>query len=235
MRFLLTFLLMVLSVTAHAESRITLSPARTIVLGGVIGGRTLAPMLEALDQLGKKKDEPIDIIISSPGGSVIVGSIIVDRMEQLKNEGVVFRCVVRDLAASMAFQLLLHCSERYSAPGAFLLWHPVRVFASGPVTEKDAESLRVQLRQADDVVLADLKKELPMKESLLMWHFHNETLHQAFNLVKSAPGFFDAVTNNIGNLYPKKTFLDTTMLGSAFGFQQIMYIHERFISQEKSL
>lgn len=237
MKFLITLFLALVSwgrgTVALASATVELVPERTILLGGVISGPMFSPTLRMLDELAEDKTRPIDIIISSPGGSVIAGSILIDRMEQLKNEGVIFRCVVRDIAASMAFQILLHCDERYAAPKAFLLFHPVRVFGDGPITADMAAALAADLKQADDVVLADLRTYLPMPEEVMMHHFKNETLHQAVNLEKTAPGFFSAITNRIKNLYPKKPALDTRAFGILFGRQQIVYIHERFIGGSK--
>lgn len=236
MKFLLSLFLTSFSIsfTSFAKEKevVELAPERTILLAGVISGKMFGPTMSTLNKLAEDKEKPIDIIISSPGGSVIVGSILIDRMEQLKSEGIVFRCIVRDIAASMAFQLLLHCSERYSAPGAFLLWHPVRVFNDGPITADIAEGLASDLRRTDEVVLHDLRAFLPMEEEEMIYHFKAETLHQAFNLQKSAKGFFNQVTNRIRNLYPKEPALDTSKLGFFFGRQQIIYIHERFIMEE---
>ena len=216
------------STASVAGEKVELTPDRTIVLGGIIDNNLLGPMMSTLDSLSKTGKD-IDIIISSPGGSVIVGSLVIDKMEQLKNSGINFRCFVRDVAASMAFQILLHCNERYAAPHSFLLWHPVRVFMQGVLTG----ALATQLQQADEVALHDLRAYLPMSEVEMLMHFQNETLHQALNLQYTAPGFFKAVTNKVSNLYPEKPALDTTSLGNFFGLNQIVYIHERFVTRSK--
>lgn len=230
LKFIIALVSLFLSSLASAKSEVTLKPERTIVLAGMITDSTVGPVIEAMLQLSKTGKD-IDVIISSPGGSVIAGNLMVDRMVQLKNDGVRFRCVVRDLAASMAFQFLLFCDERYATPHAFLLWHPVRIFAQGVVTAQLASNLATQLQQADEVALHDLRAHLAMPEADLLMHFYNETLHQAMNLQSTAPGFFAGVTNKIGNLYPEKPALDTSGLGGLFGLNQIVYIHERFLTQ----
>lgn len=212
---------------APSSERVFLVPERTIVLAGPITDRLYAPVSEAMTKIVATHDV-VDIILSSPGGSVIVGSLWIDQMEQLKANGVTFRCFVRDIAASMAFQLLLHCNERYSAPHAFLLWHPVRVFVQGVLTAEASATLAAQLADADSVALHDLRAALDMPEERLMWHFRNETLHQAMTLMRSAPKFFDAVTNNVEGLRPESPALDTTGMGGFFGINQVIYIHERF-------
>lgn len=228
MKAFIVLLFSFLSSAAFA-AKLELNPKHTIVIGGVISNRMYTPTVEAMDKLAKEKE--IDIIFSSPGGDVITGSLLIDKMEQLKLQGVNIRCVVRDVAASMAFQMLLHCSERYATPHSFLLWHPVRIFMQGVLTADMAQVLAVQLASADEVALHDLKANVPMNEGDLLWHFKNETLHQAFNLLMSSPGFFKQVTNDISNLYPTKPALDTTALGGFFGVNQVIYIHERFLDR----
>lgn len=228
-KLIVTFFLSLFSVPSLAESKVQLTPERTILLAGPITNSIVSPMMEAFDNLSKSGKD-IDVIISSPGGSVIAGSILIDRMEQLKNDGYNFRCVVRDIAASMAFQILLHCNERYATPHSFLLWHPVRIFAQGVVTTALASNLATQLAQADEVALHDLRAYLPMKDEDMLLHFQNETLHQTYNLQQTAPGFFTKVTNSVSNLYPAKPALDTSKFGSFFGLNQIVYIHERFLN-----
>lgn len=228
MKKFLVFFCLLLAGQAFAKEKITLTPERTILLAGPISSRMYQPTLEMMGKLAATGDI-IDMIISSPGGEVIAGSLLIDYMEQLKLGGTKFRCVVRDVAASMAFQILLHCNERYATPHAYLLWHPVRVFYQGPLTNEAAQSLATQLAIADEVALHDLKAYLTMDEHDLFWHFQHETLHQAFNLIYTAPKFFKEVTNDISNLRPLKVALDTSTFASFFGRNQLIYIHERFL------
>lgn len=228
---LMTGIMLSLACTASASSkRMFLEPSRTIVIAGPITDRLYEPVMKALGDVSKDHDI-VDIIISSPGGSVVVGSLWIDYMHQLQANGIRFRCFVRDIAASMAFQLLLHCDERYATPHSFLLWHPVRIFMQGALTSEASAILATQLKAADDVALHDLRAYLKMQDEVLLYHFRNETLHQALGLMKLAPDFFDGVTNNVENLRPEKAALDTTGLGGFFGVNQIIYIHERFIQE----
>jgi ATP-dependent protease ClpP protease subunit len=228
-KFFIT-LLIALFTTAASAKEVILVPERTIVLGGVISDSIVRPMIETMTALSKTGKE-VNIIISSPGGSVIAGNRLVDRMVQIKNDGVKFRCFVRDLAASMAFQFLLFCDERYATPHAFLLWHPVRIFAQGVITAQNASNLATQLGQADEVALHDLRAHMSMPEADLVMHFYNETLHQALNLQYTSPGFFTQVTNNVSHLYPQKPALDTSGFGNMFDYNQIVYIHEQFLTK----
>lgn len=214
-----------------ALSEVTLNPSRTIIINGPITGNIVGPVSDALDKLAKDTSEPVDLVIASPGGSVVAGYLLIDKMESLKNSGLKFRCTVRQVAASMAFQILLHCDERNTTPYAFLLWHPVRIFFQGALTSDVAKIAATQLKDTDEIIRADLYANLPMKKATIDWHFTNETLHHAKSLVTSCPGFFNYVGIGIRNLYnDSDVVLNTAELGG-FSMQAggMVYIHERFI------
>lgn len=213
----------------------SMDPARTIVIAGPITGSIVGPVLTTLDKLATDKTKPVDLVISSPGGSIVAGYLIVDRMDALRAEGVHFRCVVRSVAASMAFQLLLHCDERYSTPHAFLLWHPVRVFYQGALTADLSKIAYLQMKLSDDMVKEELYANLPLKKETIDWHFTNETLHHAAQLHKSAKGFFKEVSSTIGNAFLEEgVALNTASVGGGFlDTATIQYIHEQFIVGEK--
>lgn len=217
---------------AMAEPKVSLNPKRTIILEGPIGGEAMDVVFYALDKLAEDKSEPVDIVISSPGGSLLAGYLIIDRMDYLRAQGLKFRCFVHTIAASMAFQTLLHCDEKYATPHALLLWHPVRVFWRGPLTETDAINVADSLRTSNKIVLDDITKNMKsISEENRLKHYYLETLHQALSLKEIAPGFFDYIGSDIENLYPKKAFASTA--GIAFGQAQgIIYIHETFMNQE---
>lgn len=211
----------------------TLDPERTIVVSGPITGRIVEPMLSTFNKLAADKTKPIDLVLSSPGGSIVAGYLVVDRMDALRAEGVRFRCVVRSVAASMAFQMLLHCDERYSTPHAFLLWHPVRVFYQGALTADLSKVAYLQMKLSDDMIRAELYANLPLKKESIDWHFTNETLHHASQLHKQAKGFFKEVSSSIGNAFlDKGVALNTADIGGFFLDQVgIQYIHEQFVQE----
>jgi ATP-dependent protease ClpP protease subunit len=232
MRTLFLALSMFITSSSIAMAKTSLNPERTIIIDGPITGKIVKPVVETMNKLAADKSKPIDIIISSPGGSVVAGYIIVDTIEALRAEGVKFRCGVRSLAASMAFQMLLHCDERYSTPHAFLLWHPVRVFYMGVLTADAAKVAAIQMGLSDKMVLGELHKALPLEEKVIDWHFTNETLHHASQLDKLAPGFFKQVSSGIGNLFTTEgVALNTADLTDfSFSLGDILYIHETFMN-----
>lgn len=236
MKFLLLLLSFVVSAFAQAGS-VELNPKRTIEISGAIRGGMVFPVVRKLGEMEADKSLPVDIILESPGGSVAAGYLIIDRIQALRENGIKVRCFVRHLAASMAFQMLLHCDERYSTPHALLLWHPVRVFLEEPLTARDAAILHKHMADTDAYIIADLKRNLPLSEEQLLYHFHNETMHTAYTLDRIAPGFFKYVGDGVQGLYSGQRPVpaaqeaqDTTKKNRYSNIQKsIMYLHETFL------
>jgi ATP-dependent protease ClpP protease subunit len=230
---LLSFLLLAVPASAWGKKAgPTIDLTRTIAVTGPITGRSSFAMIAHLSGLAAASKEPIDIIFDSPGGDLFTGYLVVDRMESLRRQGIKLRCFVRTIAASMAFQMLLHCDERYATPHAVVLWHPVRVFWMGPLTATDASILSTQLATANEGIIADLREHLQISEEQLLWHYTQETLHQAKALDKLAPGFFTYVGNSIVNLYNDEaapTAAEEASLEDSIKPGTIVYLHERFV------
>ncbi len=97
-----------------------LEPSKTVTLQGEIG-RSAIPFSKLLVDVADKSDGSINMIINSPGGSIIAGNFIINSMEYVKGRGVKINCFVADIAASMAYSILLHCSERTALSHSMLL------------------------------------------------------------------------------------------------------------------
>ena len=192
MRFVLVALLAFFSVQAISSPRsqeLRINPARAIGIDAPITQNVNALKVRMLALASDKSGKPIDIVIDSPGGSVFAGFQFVNAMEEVKGMGVQIRCFVNGIAASMAFQIFVHCSERHALGRSFLLWHGVRTGVRGPVTSKVAASLHVDLQAIDNVILSELNEELGLDEDVILYHFDQETLHVGQNLAKLAPKF----------------------------------------------
>lgn len=135
----------------------------------------------------------VDLIISSPGGEVTEGLKFISKMEAAKAIGITIRCHVPDLAASMAFGILVHCDERYVLKNAFLLWHHARVSFGGftPTAFTADQLLNVgkELADLDSLMLEETVEALAIPRPLVKYHFDQETLHIAGSLKKMAPKF----------------------------------------------
>ena len=172
-------------------SRKLMSPPM-LFLDGVITGRSIDPLVSYLDTLTKKERVPeqIDLVINSPGGSVIAGMFFLNRMSALRDRGTTFNCYVLDVAASMAFQILTQCDSRSALPTSFLLWHGVRV-GSADVTAKSALSLSRDLARMDELILFQLDQSLDLSADSIRFHFDQETLWSGLSLHTRDPSFLD--------------------------------------------
>ena len=188
--------LLMIAVPASAEtSRFT--PANTFVIGTEITGASIRPvmdkMLDALKEESAVKE--LNIIIHSPGGSVYAGSQMISVMEELKAGGVKINCYVPGLAASMAFQILVHCDTRTVLEGSALLWHRARVMLPGIfgaiITGPEAQALANDLEPTDNHILSEVNAVLQkdMSKEEILYHFNHETLHVGKNLCTAAPHF----------------------------------------------
>ena len=87
-------------------------------------------ILSKMRVLNKIKGKKVVLLINSPGGDVYPGLQFIDAMEAVKTRGVKITCVVSNMAASMAFQILSKCDSRYSLANSLLLWHPMKLRVS---------------------------------------------------------------------------------------------------------
>lgn len=175
-----TILVLVLAWETYAHA-LEVNSSRSIIISGPID-RNLDRVTNSMNTYAKQSKEPIDIIINSPGGSVITGFLFINHMNQVKAEGIKIRCFVPEIAASMAFQILLQCNEKYVLERSFLLWHRVRVMYGGmfgaPLTAPDAAYLARELQKLDTYILNELYQELrDVNRRSIRHHFEKETLH----------------------------------------------------------
>ncbi len=190
--------------TSAAAGNATLRQA----IDGVVDGRVvnLADQLVATTAKGGVAE--LELVINSPGGGVIEGSIYVSAMEVAKARGVTIKCYVPLLAASMAFTILAHCDERFALDGAYFLWHPPRVVPGfAALTPKDAAILANDLAAISKRMANDLRNRMPMSAKAFWYHYHAETLHTTNELMALSPGFIESVSDIRGltSLIPGKT------------------------------
>lgn len=234
------FFLLLLGTSAYARptnQQLKLTPGRTVAIDGVISNGNILKLAPVMDKMAAAKPgAPIDIVINSPGGDVLTGFVFINVMEELKARGTPLRCFVPTIAASMAFQILVHCSERHVLDRAFLLWHRVRVvlggglFATGvPLTAPQASELAKDLQETDDLILQEMVDAFgeDMEEDVIAYHFERETLHVGEQLSKALPTFIThhkAIPGLIGAILDPKTPRGPTDHKSVFKLGTIVYI-----------
>lgn len=240
LRTLLTVFLSYLSLscatTNAAAGAPTVDVGRSVVIGGVIQNGNIMHIGGQMIDWAKQSKDPIDLIISSPGGDVVTGFLFINQMEAVKAEGVKIRCFVPTMAASMAFQIFVHCDERYALSKAFLLWHRVRVSLGGgllsggsTVTAPMAKDLYLDMSRLDRLIFTETNNALDMPTHAVRYHFEKETLHVASQLEEADPGFvhtFPAIPGLIDALL-KSQSRASDRFGRAVQFKegQIVYIY----------
>ncbi len=174
-----------------------LDTKRTGAIKGPISYGAL-PFSQGLIKFGLESTEPVAIIIDSPGGSIAAGNLIINAIDHLKSKGIDVNCYVTGMAVSMAFQILLHCTNRYALPYSQFLWHGARTQIREPITTTLALDLAKSLTYVDEILTRDMLLTLRGDTKAIMEHHRLETMHLADQVNDLAPGFLQ-VDNSLQN------------------------------------
>lgn len=207
---------------------------RVAVINTVIMRGNILAQGDAMLKMARESSDPIHLVVNSPGGDVITGFMFINQMEAVRSKGVRIKCYVPQIAASMAFQILLHCDERTALSKAFLLWHGVRIQMGGgfmtqgaTVTAGSARQLAADMELLDEVILRELDATLGLSEEDVRYHFSVETLHVAENLHALTPSFLkiaDAIPGLLELITTEAGAGDDGTGGGLFREGEIIYI-----------
>lgn len=221
------YLLAILSIFACSQAHALPVPAptvdRSVVIEGEIGGSSLTPVGRKLLEWAQASTEAVSIIISSPGGAVTAGEQFLGYMRAVQGRGVTIRCYVVDFAASLAFNILASCDERYALNSSLLLWHRAHIGLRGYADSNQLLEAGKDLARIDQEIFDRICEELcdELGEKTVLFHFDHETMHMGRQLGAQAPGFI-TTANYIPNLYevftnPKTPRMQRPMLMFMFG------------------
>lgn len=121
---------------------------------------TTPSLIEAIKNAAKEDPEnSVDLLIHSPGGSVIEGLEMINEMNLLKKDGIKINTVNNGLAASMASFILMNGSSSSAMKASKLMFHDPRmnVFFQN-MSKKDFRSNGEQLDVSIDI-FSDLMTE----------------------------------------------------------------------------
>jgi len=166
---------LLVSNAAHART-LELDKKNLIVINDEITGAVAVEASNKLTRLAlDKKAKQVDIIIDSPGGSIIAGMLLVNTMKRVQSRGTTIRCVVPRYAASMAYQLFSYCSERYMFAESFVLWHAPRVYIMfGVFLPEDAAKLARGLQEWESVLLRQLRISMKVYNRRRFFQYYDE-------------------------------------------------------------
>ena len=175
--------------------------SETAIINRPIDGDNLTPISKWLLWKLYKGDKSVNLVINSAGGSVTTGLEFIARLDYVVSRGLKVRCYVVDRAQSMAFLILLHCSERHATEHSDLLWHrAATVHPGGVIQGVEARIVADDLEVTDALFIKDLLR-MPMPKAEIMRHLENQTHHIAINLNRMAPGLFTSVKPSYPGLF----------------------------------
>lgn len=181
-----------------AGKSITVNSERLIKVIGPVG----RPILEQADKvraLTEENKKDIFVLLNSPGGSVFTGNMFIEAIKGAQAAGIKVKCISAVFAASMAFNIMLQCDERYVLEETGLLFHPVRIGQAQNITAKDALEMAKHMQEIDNRLLTALYKKLaPMTKEEIDKHYYAETFWRAADLALATKGFFTIVTQVVG-------------------------------------
>lgn len=199
--FLMPMLLLGCCTASATPTAFVANPSRTIAVTAQIGENGLAIANQIMDLAAKDANQPIDILINSPGGSVTMGEFVVDSINAVKSRGIAVRCISVAAAASMAFSILDACSERYALKHTKLLFHPAKIMIPGfmgvAIREDEAKKIYDQLHALDEELIAHLLETTGMDEKLLREAFFDEKFWDAEDLAKECRSDYLHVVDDV--------------------------------------
>ncbi len=166
---------------------------RTIQIVDVVGPSMQDKILQ-MAYMAIESNDPIYIMINSPGGYVSYGEMFMQAMAKMQSRGVVIKCVANE-AASMAMLILNQCDERYVVPGARLLWHPVKAFVREAISSRIAEKLAKELKEMDDYYRIPLRDKLGVDDESFEKYRWEEKWWSVEEIMAYSPGYVTPVSS----------------------------------------
>lgn len=194
----LIFLTLTLLTTSHAYSgqTVKVDPLRLVSLVGEVDGSTLA-VVSRIERLADGSGKPIYLLINSPGGSVAIGAQVLSVMQAAQKRGHTIKCYVPLVAASMGFQILAKCNERYAFKYTLLLWHPMKANLDAS-TSDEMLYFSKRLRAWEKPFIDELLVALKISPETFFYHYRNETLWMAHEFNNLSPNFVNIVDDIAG-------------------------------------
>lgn len=180
-------------------SPVKIDEDRLITIAGEVNDRMFIHA-NRLAALAEQDNDPIDIVISSPGGSIPDGLLFIEAMTVVKTKGIKLRCHVPTVAASMAFVIFTQCQERYALPYARLLFHSPRIEGKFMITTQSAIQLARSLSIVEAMLLEMIQPVMGIGEESEEWFYQSylsERLFLAAELLSESPKPWFKVVSDI--------------------------------------
>jgi len=207
---------------------VDVNPARLVRIVGVIDAQilTAATRIRTLSSAGKDARKPIYVMLNSPGGEVFPGSIFISSIKQARLAGTPVICFSAVYAASMAFNIMMHCSERYILESTRLLFHPVRIQTYEPLTAPMMRKYAAGMDRLDGKLIKFISDEMRVDISVISENYYEETFWKGEELSELSPTFFKIADDirGVNNLfqYRKGNEADTQETPSLLELKKII-------------
>lgn len=161
----------------------------------------MGPLIVQMALMALESDEPITIILDTPGGSVDFGSEFIDAMGKFKARDVKLVCVARE-AASMGMAIFNACDERYAVKDGGLLWHSAWT-QSQHLNREEAEKLAKELAETDKRLLDPIKANLCLTPEEFEKARKQERLWKPEELAAACPDYLKVIDKLEGDTFPE--------------------------------
>jgi ATP-dependent protease ClpP protease subunit len=177
---------------SHTKKILKVDSSRLVTIRDTISLGVIETSANHIEQLSAKSKKPLFIFLNSPGGSVMAGSSVIDAVLLAQKRDVKVVCFSSVIAASMAFNIMAYCNERYALANTKLLFHPVSLSGRGM-------RLAELLVSVESMVTEERKMMHYLRSTLgLSWkdfhrHYFAETMWTGQGLNDYAPNFIQIV------------------------------------------
>ena len=110
--------------------------------------------------------EPITIVVSSFGGSVLDGLSYIARIEKMVEDGYEIISIIDGYAMSMGSQLTQVCSKRYARRYSTILYHQMSAGTSGTIAEMETKFKWFN-------TLEDISKKITLKHTKMTEEYYD--------------------------------------------------------------
>lgn len=163
-----------------------INPKRTVEVIDIVDSDILGEA-QKLSNFAADSKDPIYVLLNSPGGIIIFGQSFIDAMEQARAKGIEITCVTGVLAASMAFNMLAHCDNRYALRHSKLLFHPARIGSREPLSADMLMEAYKDLVRIEKYSIPEIQQMMGMSDEQFIYHYKRETMWDAEQLIDASP------------------------------------------------
>jgi ATP-dependent Clp protease protease subunit len=137
---------------------------RVVYLWNELGEEDSLAIISQLSYLRSLNNDPIQIVINSPGGSVDAMYGIVDEVKALQAEGIIVSTLVAGSACSAAGVILAYGTKgyRFARPNSMVMLHPMS-YSLGYDYSEYQEKLTQFLKKKSDKLNRDIAEALGIK------------------------------------------------------------------------